>query len=439
MITYRLTKGFALSWAELDENFRTLADLIPVSLENYGAQDSQDIAPAFVSAMAAFPQGCKLIVPPTSSYYLLNSLITTPDGVPYVIEGSGYSSKIQKNYNGDMVSLGKLGSINNIYLYGNGANFTGRGVVVSTGAVDSPEGYDSASWRHISNTYILGTSSFGIDFTAASAGYASVVDRCRILPYGNIAIPSINFASTAGNCNVTLEKVWTGSNPIAAFGGAINMQVVDCQGAFPVFTSTSIKIDISGSRLVTPNSGTGTFDGNSNTVTGCTVNTTGLVFSSTLINCKWKGNAVGSGTAITDNSPGFSQGNEIDLTVSSFTPSWSATISNPDISDGEIGGSFSRNGEYCKGDIRVIMGPGTSFGSGEWAFSTPYTIGRSRPGSWVALDTGTARYTGGVDCIGAGNIMRLVVNAGGAYLGSSAPFTWANGDQLYISFDYLIA
>ena len=65
MITYRLTKGFALSWAELDENFRYLTSSFPFRnvKEDYGASgdgvtnDNASITAAAVNKYLIWPEG----------------------------------------------------------------------------------------------------------------------------------------------------------------------------------------------------------------------------------------------------------------------------------------------------------------------------------------------------------------------------------------------
>ncbi|MFF7023064.1 hypothetical protein ACFY97_18925 [Streptomyces klenkii] len=72
---------------------------------------------------------------------------------------------------------------------------------------------------------------------------------------------------------------------------------------------------------------------------------------------------------------------------SSYTPSWTATTTNPSLGNGTIAGSYMKVGTTCSVFIKLVIGSTTNRGSGTYKFSLPFTaatITNSDPGSLMA-------------------------------------------------------
>lgn len=132
--------------------------------------------------------------------YLCAAQLTVDDSKYITLQGTGFGSQVKKGFNGDIISLGARSVIRNLYLEGDGANFTGRGVVISTGGVAV------SNARFIIDSFILNTASYGVEFTAAQAGYGTVVHNSQIVPTTQsvVAIKFTVTGETNGNRKLSM-------------------------------------------------------------------------------------------------------------------------------------------------------------------------------------------------------------------------------------------
>lgn len=134
--------------------------------------------------------------------------------------------------------------------------------------------------------------------------------------------------------------------------------------------------------------------------------------------------------------------------ATSFTPSLTATTTNPTLG---TGGSVQSewtifNGKYCIYRGTWLFGTASvNAGSGQYLISLPFTAGASGStgvsavGSFLARDTSVPQLYGGVCYIAANaNTMSFVSSASGL-ITSTSPFTWAASDYLSWDITYLIA
>ncbi len=368
--------------------------------------------------------------------YKTTSVITIADGSPVVVRGDSYLTIIDKQFNGDVISLGKRSELRDLTIQGNGGTRTGRGVIITTGSLDE------TSWRKLFNVSILGTASYAIEFTAATAGYASQVEMCRLVPFVQtthaIKLPS----GETNNGNRVFINVWSFGARLIDFGECDNTLMIGCQGAVPTHTSNSKKVTMVGCRIV--NSGDGSVttwavNGQQSSFTGNIIATTAVTLASTCASVKWQGNSV-SGVTVTDSTTGTSNGNEIDLGQQTYTPTWTSTGTGPAIGNGTLNGAYRRSGELVHVNIRFEPGSTSTFGTGFYRFSLPYTASRRSVGSAYVEDvSGVAVYVG-TAMIDSGTNTVYVTTSGStsAYMGAASPFTWASGDKCWIDIDYAI-
>ena len=400
--------------------------------------DDSSAIQTIIDAMELLGTGREIYFP--AGTYLCQGL-TVADDSKIKIVGDGVATVFKKNANGEVINLGKQCTLENLAIDGNGATYTGVGVLINTGALDN------FSWRRILNVDIYETASYCIEFTGNRAGYASHIEVCRLVPRTSSYTAAIKMANNGGvtesNGNRMIERCWSFSQPIADLTDAVNTDIIGCHGDLPIFAATTAKTSITGGRL-NIGSSDWTLRGTANTISGLTVNSDGgdVVFHSGCTNCRWaSSNVIGSGIGVTDNSDGANSGNEMHIPSQVYTPTWTATA-NPAIGNGNLSGQYVRRGLKCALNIQLVPGSTTTFGTGAWSFSLPYTASNRRQvGSAYILDAdGVTIWTGtAVIASGEATTLRVVSNGStAAYTGHAVPHAWAQSDELVIDIDYNI-
>jgi hypothetical protein len=386
---------------------------------------------AAIQAALTAAGGNALYIP--AGTYLVDALTVPAD--TYVF-GGGVTSTLKKRSNGDMLTLGARVTLELFCLDGQGATYTGRGCVVSTGALDN------VSWRKFINLDILNMASHCIEFTASTAGYSSQIVNCRMTLAGanQWVIGCVKLPTTETNGNRFMLGCWTFGNRMFDAGECDNFIVNGCQGAAPILNANSKKVSMVNCRVV--NVGDSSLSGW--TVDGIQSSYAGLIvglnvtFASTCANIKWSNN-VYTGT-ITDNSLGASSGNEIYyLPQTSYTPTW--TGGSPTIGNGTLSASYTRKGVFVQVNVTLIIGSTTTVGSGAWTFGLPFAANRPTVGSAYLINSaGTTVFSGVAFVDASAQTFRVVTsNSSSAFVGSAQPFAWATGDKMYVSIEYPIS
>ena len=365
--------------------------------------------------------------------HLCGSALTVPaTGQVY---GFGKASIITKGFSGDLFTLGLQSQLRDFYIAGNGATYTGRGVVVSSGALDE------VSWIRLTRMSIINMASYCVEFTQATAGYGSMLDGCRMTTTDQVVVALKCPDTEASNGNRFMVGCWTFGTPLVDFAGCDNMTVVGCEGAYPTFGADSKKVTLTGCRIV--NNGPGsrsnwTIQGTSHAIGDNSVGVTTLTLNTALFKTTFRGNSLASGMTIADTSRGVADGNEIDIPQTTYTPTWTGSSVNPSIGTGTINGAWQRDGVYLRANIKMIADGTTTFGTGYYLFSVPRTAARRSVGSAYLRDTGTAYYVGTAYIEQGESTVRVVANAGADFTGTAIPFTWATTDELVIDISFPI-
>lgn len=123
-----------------------------------------------------------------------------------------------------------------------------------------------------------------------------------------------------------------------------------------------------------------------------------------------------------------------------YTPTWTATTTAPVLGNGTLNGRYTKIGKTIVGDILLAMGSTTTYGSGGWSLSLPFSCASSSiryGGSWAVVDAGTTNYAGSLFIVaGSSTVGFFVRDAGPNFFSNTLPHTWASGDTLYLSFAY---
>lgn len=119
-----------------------------------------------------------------------------------------------------------------------------------------------------------------------------------------------------------------------------------------------------------------------------------------------------------------------------YTPVWTAASVNPVIGNGTIEGWYKVIGKTCFVRGNIAMGSTTTFGSGEWYVSMPFTASHADAILMSAnlLDNGSAWYNATVNGARAGfnyksTIQYQAVGGTADSITPTTPFTWTNTDR----------
>jgi hypothetical protein len=139
-------------------------------------------------------------------------------------------------------------------------------------------------------------------------------------------------------------------------------------------------------------------------------------------------------------------GSQIDTLWTSYTPTWTASSSNPSIGNGTIEGYYKLIGKTCFVRGNIAMGSTTTFGSGEWYVELPFPAKHADGILMTAnlLDNGTAWFNAVLNGARAGfNTKAPIQYQGGAGtaldVNATQPFTWTNTDRFLWNGSYEIA
>lgn len=123
-------------------------------------------------------------------------------------------------------------------------------------------------------------------------------------------------------------------------------------------------------------------------------------------------------------------------TWTSYVPTWGAS-SAPSLGNGTLTGSYAKVGKLVNVRIALTIGSTTTMGSGRWTFSLPFAPAAQQCLAAVSEDaSATTRYGGGAWITPGTGVFAVAMGSGSNGASSTVPFTWANGDQLYISGSY---
>jgi hypothetical protein len=139
-------------------------------------------------------------------------------------------------------------------------------------------------------------------------------------------------------------------------------------------------------------------------------------------------------------------GSNITSAWTAYTPDWTAASSNPAIGNGTIEGYYKVIGKTCFVRGNIAMGSTTTFGSGEWYVSMPFTASNADGILMTAnlLDNGTAWYNATMNGARSGFTTKAPIQyqaVGGTAndVNATQPFTWVSTDRLIWNGSYEIA
>ena len=128
---------------------------------------------------------------------------------------------------------------------------------------------------------------------------------------------------------------------------------------------------------------------------------------------------------------------------SSFSVAWSSTGTQPTIGNGSLSGTYSREGQMCTVNISLIIGSTTTFGTGQYRFSLPFTnaAGNRSIGQLNYYDQSVSKSYAGVCSSDSGSalINTLVAGANVYPMDLNNPVTLATSDRIDLTITYPVA
>jgi hypothetical protein len=407
----------------------TKTPCVDVTHPDYGAKGdgSTDDAAAFTSALSDATGGV-LFVPNSAGAYIIKSQLTIPTNT-IIVGQTRHVTEIQKQFNGDLFVVGENAGLRNLYLDGDGGNYTGKCMLFTgTDGRQCIAGVKATDWdlAVVDIATAAASQSNFIDCiferTASGTGtarYAVVIDSTQQLT----AKPrKFSHIETGGNCSFD-------------FGGSNNTFVVNSVIGDVKYTAESRSVLISNSRIL--NQATLTIDGDNNTIVGCNISPAMTIAASVneiAIQCNSLNNP-----PIIDNS-----GNDavmLDYGISAYTPSITSGGSAPSLGNGTITGFATRTGMLVNVTINLTLGSTTSLGSGALRFSLPTFAPNTSAavqycGDAVLYDDDAAIfYRAAVQLPAATDYVTLIRDTSGS-ITFNDPVTWATSDTFRISFTY---
>lgn len=116
---------------------------------------------------------------------------------------------------------------------------------------------------------------------------------------------------------------------------------------------------------------------------------------------------------------------------SAWTPTWTATTTNPTLGNGTLVGRWTRFGKYMTSAFVLTFGSTTTVGSGNYIFSIPATALAGLHGALGSqaelFDTSATAYN--YYAVSPQTTTTIALRAtGGGLATSAAPYPWAAGD-----------
>lgn len=402
-----------------------------INVRDYGAlgDGSTDDSAAIIAAISA-GSGKTVFFPEPASYYKLGSGLGTIPANTRLLGHNKRTTKIQRAFDGtQLMTLADGVSIENLYLDGDGATYSGKGLVIS--------GTDGN--QNVCHCRIINFNGNPVEFTATTAGSRSNWDNVEAWQTnGGTGTGNYAFVNADGSQLTAVPKsfkhIETSGFCAFSFGGSNDVFVVNSFLGDLAYTSNTRGVQIQSTRLA--NQVALTISGANNTIVGCDILAV-VTISSGTTSCVLGPNSWNTAPFVIDSSG--SNTNMVTHPATTYSPTLTQSAVNPTIGNATLTGVYTREGGRITASVNFVVGNSTSFGTGNFQFSLPVTRTSSddvKCGVCLANDSGTP-YTGVVEIPGAQAWCRIQRD-GTALFTQSSPATWGTGDTIRLGFSYSI-
>lgn len=405
-----------------------MVNTAPVNVQDYGAtgDGSTDDQAAFVAAIAAGAGKTVYVPNPTVAYKIGTATLTLPANTVLVGE-TNKVTKLNHAFNGTMFVLGDGAGLVNLYLNGDGANYTGVGIdLQGTAGRQVIQGVRASDWENAILQFAVGAGSqsavYDCRFERRNAGtgtnrYAVVISATQQLS----AVPrKFSLIDTGGTCAFD-------------FGGCNNVYISDSFLSDLKYTADSRGVLLSNCRIA--NMTALTVDGHNNCMVGCDVSPQITLAAST---DAWAfDGSIFNNLPIIDNSG--NNRNSISHYPISYTPTITSGGTAPVLGDGTLVGYASRSGTVINVNIVFTVGSTTTLGTGDLRFSlptwAPNTNGYVQVCGTALIDDSGTYYTGVCQIPNSVQYVRIFRDTSGVVTATS-PATLATGDSIRLNVAY---
>lgn len=406
---------------------RTLA-LTPEQFGAAGDNTTDDTAAIQRAITAAGNSGvCRRVW--LTKRYRITGQLSCPDNF-VTLEWATVDSIITKDFNGEAfrVAGGEVEFLR-CGIDGMGATRTGGGIRLVT---------SSANSFRLIHPRIKETAAAPLILEGNSGSLMKVFGGL-LQPYGASAsgpVHSVAMASAdTGPANRKFIGFSSGGAPLMDASGAETVEMIGCDGSFVTTSSTSKKINLVGNRLQTGGANISVYGLDHNIVGNVVASSFEL--ASGAANCTIRSNTTVGPEVLSDGS-----GNNTNLyrQDNTFATAWTASSVNPAIGNGTLTAAYNRYDKMCTLRADMLMGSTTTYGTGEYSFSLPFTAAASQiaVGSAWALDSGTAFKIGVCVVVPGATTCSIYFDDAPSSASSTQPFTWASGDRLRFEVTYEI-
>lgn len=406
-----------------------------LSVKDFGAKgdgvaDDTSAIQAAINAALALPEGKRFLKINTASagFYRITAPLTIP-GNFLTIEFDTTYSILKKEFNGDVFQInGGEVEIHRCGIDGQGATYTGGGIRLVN---------NSASSFKLYNARIKETADAPL-IIESNAGSLMKVVGCLLQPYNaNAAGPThaVRMASDdTSPANRFFSGVSSGGAPLVDCSGAETMIIVGCDGSKVTTNATSKKILVSGCRLQSAGANV-QISGVDHCYTGNVV-ASSFELTASAANCTVQGNTT-VGAEVLDSSGGLS--NNVRSVAASFTPTWTASTTNPTLGNGTLTGRYTKNAKQVDATVELVVGSTTNGGSGTYSFALPFAAatGISYIGSAWLFRNGVTFRTGSVLVTSGATTAAIYFDSVAGQFGAGTPYTLANGDIVRFTVSYI--
>lgn len=339
----------------------------------------------------------------------------------------GYGATLKKNANGTLATLADRVRIYGLQVHGNGAAFTGKGFVITSG--NDQKLYDTEI-IFCEDRCLTIDKDVGLRFAWMGG---------QVFRSGDITnIPILlgaNAASQESNGDRLFEGIFTGGRWFIDVQYSQTTIISNCDFVNMNFHASASKTLVSGCRIATL--------GNDLVVNGsqCMIDGNiiagGITIASGATYNILGDNTLTNGSTITDNSGNFTNSYE---KTGTYTPTWTSSGTQPSLGNGTLIGKWSidKNGMVTV-TINGTMGSTTTFGTGTYSWSLPFASasdGYIKVGS-AYTNAGGASFSVGAAAVSSGaSTVSVLPSSGGNSWGQTIPGTWASGNLFNLQVSY---
>jgi hypothetical protein len=396
-----------------------------VSVKDFGAVGDgvTDDYQAFVNALTAASGGTVVVPNPSVSYKIGTGKITVPANTQ-LVGAARHRTQLNHAYNGAMFELSDGAGLQNLWLVGDGANYTGRAIIY-TGANgrQSVIGVRASDWED------------EVQYFEVAAGSQSYTQDCR-LSRRNAGTTTNRFAividpaQQLGAVPRSFIGIQTDGQCAFDFGGCNNVYVTNSFIGDLKYTNDSRAVLISNTRIA--NQAALTIDGFNNIIVGCDIAPQITIASSD--NIALQGNSYNNLPVINNSGNGR---NLIDTWYRSYTPTLTSGGTPPSLGNGSLTGSVCTNGATTTITGELNIGSTTSLGTGGLSISLPQQRQSADivVGGAIYANRGGTVYEGFLQIAGSVSVAELLRDTTGSITFNS-PGVFAAGDFIRWSITY---